>query len=246
MTSFHSARRTFLAAALTLAALPALADETKAPVPGLISVSAEGIVAVAPDMAILSLTVLRDGKTARAALDANNVAMGEVLAAMKADGIEARDLQTGGFSVQPRWVYPAEKNGTRKPPFIDGYEVRNTLTVRVRDLDKVGAVLDSSVTLGVNESGTVIFTNDDPEPARAAARKDAVEKALAKAKAMTEPLGVGLGRIMQISEDGFSRPPMPMAKMAADSRVAMAEAVPVAAGENEYRISVSVTWEIAQ
>ena len=246
MKSFDPARRMLFAAALSLAALPALADETKVVQPGLISVSAEGIVAVAPDMALLSLTVLRDGKSARAALDANNAAMAEVLAAMKADGIEERDLQTGGFSIQPRWVYPAEKNGTRKPPFIDGYEVRNTLTVRVRDLDKVGAVLDSSVTLGVNESGTVIFTNDDPEPARAAARKDAIAKALEKAKAMTEPLGVGLGRITQISEADFARPPMPMAKMAADSRIALAEAVPVAAGENEYRITVSVTWEIAQ
>jgi uncharacterized protein YggE len=65
-------------------------------------------------MAVISLTVLREAETAREALDANNAAMGEVLAAMKAEGIAERDLQTGAFSIQPRWVYP-ENNGTARP-----------------------------------------------------------------------------------------------------------------------------------
>jgi len=205
------------------------------------------VAAVAPDMAVVALTVLREAETARAALDANNEAMAAVLAAMKEEGIAERDLQTGGFSIQPRWVYPQNQNGTTEQPRITGYSVNNTLTVRIRDLDRLGAILDSSVSLGVNQGGDVIFTNDDQDTVRETARLNAIAKAKAKAEAMVEALGVSLGRITQVSENAYSAPPMPMmrAEMAGASAKADS-AVPVASGENEYRVTVSVSWEIQQ
>ncbi|MBC7281838.1 SIMPL domain-containing protein [Hoeflea sp.] len=252
MTSpFPTRRRMVLAGALAAAMLtacaPASAEDAKAPEPGIISVSGEGVAAIAPDMAVVSLTVLREAETARAALDANNEAMAAVLAAMKEEGIAERDLQTGAFSIQPRWVYPQNQNGTTEQPRITGYSVNNTLSVRIRDLSRLGAILDSSVSLGVNQGGDVIFTNDDQDTIRETARLDAIAKAKAKAEAMVEALGVSLGRITQISENAYAAPPMPMmrAEMAMAAQKADS-AVPVASGENEYRVTVSVSWEIMQ
>ena len=116
-----------LAASIMAAALSALparaADE---PTPRII-VSGEGEAAAAPDMALISLTVLREADTARAALDAHNKAMADVLAAMKAFGINEKDLQTSGFSIQPRYVYADPNKGESFEPKITGYSVFNTL-----------------------------------------------------------------------------------------------------------------------
>ena len=159
------------------------ANDTNAPFPRIL-VTGQGSVDIAPDMAVLSLTVSREAETARAALDANSSAMKEVLAAMKAEGIAARDLQTSGFSIQPRYIYPSPKSGQREPPRIVGYTVRNSLTVRVRDIENVGAILDKWVTLGVNEGGNISFTNADTSVPITQARTLAVKDAIAKANTL--------------------------------------------------------------
>jgi uncharacterized protein len=233
-----------LAMAITaLTTLPALAVDEPAP---RIVVSGEGSASAAPDMALVSLTVLREAETARAALDANNAAMAEVLAAMKAAGIAEKDLQTSGFSIQPKYVYP-DPNKTDQPqePKIGGYTVMNTLGVRVRDLSKLGEVIDQSVSLGVNQGGDITFTMDDNTALLDEARKNAMANALAKAKTLASAAGVATGRILEISEQSFQPQPVPMmrAEMAAKSADSF---VPVAAGENTYRVNVNVTFEIKQ
>jgi uncharacterized protein YggE len=211
-----------------------------------ILVTGQGSVDVAPDMAMLALTVTREAETAREALDANSAAMNDVLDAMKAEGIKARDLQTSGFSIQPKYFYPQQKSsGTREPPRIIGYTVRNSLNVRIRDIASLGQILDKSVTLGVNEGGNISFTNDDPSAAVTEARVLAMKDALAKAKTLAEAGGVKVGKLLEISEQSFNPRPMPMAR--AERSFAMsADAVPVAAGENTYRVSVNVTFAIDQ
>jgi uncharacterized protein YggE len=233
---------TALAAALS--ALPARAAEEPTP---RISVSGEGEAAAAPDMALISLTVLREADTARVALDANTKAMAEVLTAMKAAGIAEKDLQTSGFSIQPRYVYPDANTNPNESPKISGYGVINTLGVRIRDLSKVGEILDQSVTLGVNQGGEIQFVRDDSTMVMEEARKKAVENALAKAKTITSAAGVGLGRILDMSEQSFQPGPIPMmrAEMAM-AKSADAVAVPIATGENSYRVTVNVTFEIKQ
>jgi len=209
-----------------------------------ILVSGEGSVNLAPDMAVLTLTVTREALTARDALDANSSAMNEVLQSMNAEGIEARDLQTSGFSIQPNYVYPPQQpSGTREPPTIVGYTVRNSLTVRVRDIAAVGAILDKSVSLGVNEGGNIMFTNDDPSEAITQARIKAVQQAIVKAKTLADAAGVKTGQLLEISEQSYNPRPMQMAEMA---MARSADAVPVATGENTYKVTVNVTFAIEQ
>jgi uncharacterized protein len=219
----------------------ALADETPRP---RIIVTGEGEAAIAPDTAVLSLVVMEEKPTAREALTANNESMAKVLDGMKKAGIADRDLQTSGFNIEPRYVYPENKDGKQQPeaPKITGYAVSNSLSVRVRDLKKVGEILDQSVSLGVNQGGNLLFTNDKPDAILEEARKKAVASAISKAKTLSTAAGVELGKIVEISEQSRNPRPMPMAQskmmqMAADS-------VPVAAGENTYNVTVDVTFEL--
>ena len=234
---------------LAFTAIPLSVQAQEKPMSGptpQITVSGQGNASIAPDMAILSLSVLREAETARQALTDNNEAMAKILDAMKQDGIAERDLQTGGFSIQPRYIYPDEKNGLTQPK-ISGYSVSNTLAVKVRDLTKLGNILDQSVTLGVNQGGDITFTNDDPKSAITEARKRAVEDAASKAKTLTEAAGVSVGKVLSINESNPEPSPRPIAyaRMAAP-QAASADSVPVAAGENTYNVNVTVTFEINQ
>ena len=224
--------------------LPAQAEQQE-PYPRIV-VSGQGSADIAPDMAVLQLTVTREAETARAALDANSAAMAEVLKALRDEGIAERDLQTTNFSIQPKYVYPTQKSqGEDKSRRIVGYTVRNGLSVRVRELGKLGGIMDKSVTLGVNEGGNILFTNDDPAAAIAQARVRAVADAMDKAKALAAAAGVKLGKVLEISEQSYNPAPVPMMR----SKVMMADAaesVPVAAGENHYEIVISLSYAIEQ
>lgn len=211
-----------------------------------IRVSGEGQVAAVPDMAIISLTVTREADTARAALDANNQAMKDVLSAMQKEGIKKKDLQTSGFSIQPRYVYPQLKTtGERQPPKIAGYTVRNSLSVRLRDITMVGKILDMSVTLGVNEGGSIQFTNSKPGDFLEQAREAAVKDAVARAKTIAAAAGVGLGNILEIAERSNTPGPVPMAR-AEMAMMRASDSVPVANGENAYRVNIDMTFRIEQ
>lgn len=225
--------------AATMAAA-AVADERAVPQ---ILASGEGEAALAPDMATLQLAVTREADTARAALDANSAAMAGVIAAMREAGIESRDLQTSGIDIQPRYVYPKPRD--EHPPKIVGYTVRNSLSVRVRELDKLGDILDRAVTLGVNQGGGVRFGNSDPSAALATARAAAVQDALARAETLAKAAGVALGDLLEIAEQSHMPMPRPLH---ASRAMAMAdtEAVPIEAGENSYRVTVQVRIAIRQ
>lgn len=208
-----------------------------------IVVTGSGSAEIAPDMALLTLTVNREAPTAREAVTASSSAMAEVIAAMRKLGVAERDLQTTAFSIQPRYTHIPRVAGshedTRK--FV-GYTVRNTLNVRLRELDKVGEALDLSVTLGVNEGGNINFANDDPSAALEQARTRAVKNAFAKARTLAAAAQVTLGEVIEIGEQSYS-PVRPMAMMrsaamAADSEVAIAE------GENSYQVTVNMSFAI--
>lgn len=220
---------------------PAHAQQQTAPH---ISVSGEGSASAKPDLAILTMTVLRQAASARAALDENNAATASVINALKKAGVEDRDLQTSGFSINPQYA-PHRNGGDGEPPKIVDYRVSNTLTVRVRDLEKLGTVLDQSVALGVNQGGAITFTMSDPSKLLAEARTKAVQDALAKAETLTRAAKVRLGRILEISEQSFQPRPIPFAGARAMT-AQMAEAVPVETGENTYNVQVNITFEIEQ
>lgn len=227
-----------LAAAI---ALPAAAHATETPVQPRIVVTGEGEAVVAPDMAMLSLSVMREAKTAREALDANNTAMAEVIEAIKASGVEDRDLQTAGLQIMPRYNYTNKPDGTQEAELV-AYQVTNTLSVRVRDIAKTGEIIDKAVSLGVNQGGNIVFTNDDPKATVTEARKEAVAEATEKARILAEAAGVKLGRVVEISDQNFGVQPMPQMEAKAFDRALAA--VPIQAGENTYRVQVSMTFEL--
>ncbi|MBY5318394.1 DUF541 domain-containing protein [Rhizobium leguminosarum] len=226
------------------AAAPAFAQEAKPREP-VISVTGDGESSVAPDMAIVNLAVVKQAKTAREALDENNKAMNEVLAALKSGGIAERDLQTSGFSIQPQYNYPQPVDGQQQQPQLIGYQTINSVTVRLRDLAKLGAVIDQSVTLGINQGGDIQFTNDKPDAAIEEARKAAVADAVKRAKTLSEAAGVKLGRILEINENVPRAMPQPVYR-ATMMKEASDAAVPVQGGENNYNVSVTVTFAIEQ
>jgi len=234
----------FVAGALALPFSSSARAADAAPREALIVVSGEAHSAIAPDLAIVSLGVTETRKTAREALDANNQAMAAALKALKSDGMADKDLQTSGFSIQPDYRYPQNDDGSPKPPVLVGYTVANMLTVRIRDLAKLGGVLDTSVSLGVNQGGDIRFTNTDPEKTIEAARKGAMKDAIAKAGTLASAAGVKLGRVVEISESSARPEPMPVLRMAMAKEAA--DAVPVASGENSYSVTVNVTFAIDQ
>lgn len=242
--------RALFAAALVLPLAlgpgPAVAQDASAlSVPARqIVVTGTGEAGATPDRATTSLTVLETATTARSALDGSSRKMAEVIAAMKELGIEPKDLQTSGFSIAPQFRYDSNQNGTQAPPVLVAYEVRNTLSVRLRDVAKVGVILDKAVTLGVNQGGEVSFTLSDPAPVLSEARRRAVEDAMATARTLASAAGVSLGPIRSIStSDGDARPE-PAAGLAL--RAAPADkSVPIEAGESTIRAEVRMVFEIA-
>ena len=228
-----------LGLAAAVLAIPAVASAAE-PVQPRIVVTGEGEASVAPDMALLSLTVMREAASAREALDANNAAMTNVTEAIKLFGIADRDLQTAGLQIMPRYDYTNKPDGTQEAKLV-AYQVTNTLSVRVRDLVKTGEILDKAVSLGVNQGGNITFANDDPSAVITEARKKAVAEATAKANTLADAAGVKLGRVVEISDQSYSAQPMPIEAKAFDR---VAAAVPIQAGENSYRVQVNMIFEL--
>ena len=231
----HSTMRAVVLAAvagsaLIGASLPALAEEAKRE--ATITVSGNGESRATPDMAVITLSVTKQEKSASESLDANSKAMSAVLEKLKADGLADKDMQTSGFSIQPVYSYPQSMDSSSPAPQLVGYQTVNSLTIRLHDLAKAGAVIDSSVSMGINQGGDIRFTNEDTKPLLSEARKQAVKDAVEKAKEIADAAGVSLGRIIDINESLSSPVPVPMAMMAKDT--AISAPVPMAPGENTY------------
>ncbi len=227
------------AALISLAALsaPALAEEMK--MPRTISLTGHGEVRQAPDLAIVTVGVMKQGATAAEALAANTEAMANVMAALKTAGIEARDIQTSNFMVAPRYDY----NDNTQPPKLTGYDVSNNVTVTVRKLGQLGGLLDTLVKAGSNQVNGVQFDIANPEAALDGARKAATADAARKAKLYAEAMSVGLGPVLSISEGVNEAPPVPV-RMKAMRGAEMSSDVPIATGEQVLSVDVNIAWEI--
>lgn len=217
-----------------LAAPAAQADEAR----GQITVTGEGRVEAVPDIATITLGVTAEGQTGAEAMAANTAAQTRVLDQLRAAGLDDRDIQTSGLSLNPNWDYSA--SGGRGQ--ITGYTAANMVTVRVRDLSRLGEILDAAIGEGANTLNGVDFGLSDPAPAMTEARKRAVAEARAVAETLASAAGVELGRILSISERGGYGGPQPMFR----AEPVVAEAVPVAAGEVSTVTSVTIVWEIKE
>ena len=207
----------------------------------LLSVSASADAKRVPDVANISTGVVTQAADANAAMRANAVQMDKVMGAIRAAGIAERDIQTSGINLNPQYNYR-----DNAPPTITGYQANNTVSITVRDLSKLGKVLDTLVEQGANQVNGPSFEVDKPDEAYDEARVGALKKAQARATTYADALGLKVRRIVSISEGGSSMPrPMPMVRaMAADA--GMSKETSVAPGETTLSVSLDVVFELGR
>ncbi|MFC3529120.1 SIMPL domain-containing protein [Paracoccus mangrovi] len=199
-----------------------------------LTVGGQGLSSAQPDLATISLGVSSRAATAAEAMTQNAEAQNKVIEALKAEGIEARDIQTSGLNLSPMLDY--SKDG--EAPRVTGYAAQNNVTVRVRDIAGLGAVLDKLVASGANEIGGINFTREDMTEAEDAARSAAVQDARRRAEIMAEAAGMRLGPLLRLSDTPVESQPVPMMRMMAAEAKGSAP-TPVEAGE--LTVSANVT-----
>ena len=205
-----------------------------------IVIQGEGKVTAKPDLARLDLGVQVDGVTVKAAQEQNTQKMNAITAAMTALGVKKEDLQTSQYSIQPKIDW---SNGKQT---VLGYTVTQTLSVKVRDLDKAGDVLAKAGELGVNQIGGISFTIDDPTSLKDDARLKAIADARKKAEALATQLGLDIVKVVTFSENSQGGYPVPMMAKSygmMDSAVA-APSPEIQSGTLDVVSDVSVTFEV--
>jgi uncharacterized protein YggE len=204
-----------------------------------LDLTATGEVTRVPDVAIISAGVVSRAATASAAIQDAAGRMDRVLAALKRAGIEDRDIQTGSVSLNPEYRYPDNQS-----PQLTGYTASNTLTIRFRDIQSSGKILDALVSQGANQINGPNLTIDKPDAALDEARANAVAIGRARAEAYARSLGMRLVRVVSVSENGGyavpppAPPPVPM--MAAQSRAY----TKIEPGEQKLQVSLAMTFEL--
>ena len=206
--------------------------------PTKVAVTGDAIVQAQPDTAILTVSVVTQARTAIEAQQENASKSDAMIRALKNSAGVGAEIKTSGYSLQPIRVY---KEG--QPPTITGYEARNSVTVTMPDLTKVGAVIDATALAGANDLAGISFTLRKDRPARDQALADATREALAKAQVLATALGGRVVRIVEVQEEGVDRPrPMYIDQMQA--RVMKADATPIEVGTLEITSRVTLIAEI--
>lgn len=210
----------------------------------IISVDGTGKVTAKPDVAVINIGVIAEATTVAKAQKDSADKMNAITKAIKDEfKIEDKDLQTTNYSVNPKYDWTS---GTQK---IIGYTVNQSLTVKVRNLDKAGDVLARATDLGANSVNGPQFTIDDPTALRAQAREQAIKQAKDKARVISDQVGVGLGRIIGFTE-GMTGGPVNYYTTDAvglgmgGASPKMAPAPAIEAGSQEITVSVSISYEI--
>jgi uncharacterized protein YggE len=209
-----------------------------------ISVTGVGTVIVTPDTANIQIGVQVFNKELAAAQADATEQMNAIIKTVTDAGVAEKDIQTSNYSVSIRQQY----NDQGFPTDVLGYDIYNTLSVTIRDLDSLGEILDKTVAAGANQIYGITFYTSDLTEATAAARKAAVQDAQERAGQLAAAAGVEIGSIVNISE-GYSSSPSPIdygKGYAADSMQAGAGAVPIQTGSQSVEISVSVTYSVNQ
>lgn len=211
---------------------------------GTISVTGVGEVVVVPDTASIQIGVQVFALELADAQRQSTEQMNAIIDTITEAGIDRKDIQTSNYSVSIRQQYDEQGIATA----VMGYDIYNTLSVTVRDLDELGSILDQVVAAGANQIYGIYFYTDDLTAATAQARAAAVRDAEERANQLAAAAGVEIGPIVNINE-GFSADPLPTdfnRGRAADEAQGAAGEVPILSGSQTVQISVSVTYEIAQ
>ena len=223
---------------LILVSATAVAEE----LPRTITVTGTGKAGSAPDMATINSGVVSVSKTAQQALQTNSQLMEQLMQVLKSKNIADKDVQTSGFSVYPEYVRDAVPRGMKKMNQISGYRVSNNVSVKVRDLKRLGEILDALVQGGSNQISGIRFSIAKAKEVTNEARKEAVADARARAELYAEATGTRVGKVISISEQAIHSPrPVSHMRMAMAD---MASSVPIASGEQEVSASVNVMYEL--
>lgn len=223
--------------AVVLAAIaPAWAQEPPLVPPARIIVSGEGSVRAVPDYAQITIGATTNGATAGAATEANSRIMAAVATALRNAGIEPQDLQTARFSVQPVYTNMTSNSS----PKLSGFRVTNQFDVTVRQIERVGDVLDRAIAAGANEVGSIQFLHADPSKTLDAARTAALADARRKAELYAHAAGLTLGAVSWVIEEQANVPQ----PRVFGARMASAP-VPIAAGEDTLQLRITVGFDVA-
>lgn len=213
-----------------------------------LQINAEAKINQAPDMAYISAGVTEERATASEAMSAQSASMNGVFKALAAAGIASKDLQTSGLSLYPRYDYLEVKQrdgSTRGEQKLAGYVATNQVTARVRNLDTLGATIDSLVKAGGNTFSGVTFAIEDDKQIKNTARTQAMKDALAKAELYASAAGLKVARIVTINE-GYEYAPQPQMMARAEMAMDASAPTPVAGGEIGVTASVSVLFELTK
>jgi hypothetical protein len=206
-----------------------------------VEVSGEGSVSAAPDFAQVTLGVTSTGKNAGEAMAANAKAANALASLIKAEGVAPADIQTSEMSISPIFAQPSP--GQQTAPTISGYSVSNNLTVRLRDIPRLGAMLDRAVTAGANSIYGIGFGHNDPSAMLDKARPLAVADARRKAEIYASAGGARIGRLMVLTEEAGRQSPVAFSRAFAAGAPAP---TPIEAGEDKLTVTVTARFELTQ
>jgi uncharacterized protein len=215
--------------------------------PSNISVSATGEANAVPNIATFTFAVVETGKDVNEAQGKMITKANQAIDFVKSKGIEEKDIQTTTYSANPRYEYGPYTIGRPQNPTLVGYEVRQNIKVKVRDMAKTGELLSGVGQLNVSELSGLNFETDDPEALKFQATEQAIQKAKEKAEKLAEQMGVRLVKVVGFYEE--MQPPYPM-PYAGDSSImerqsaSPAVPAPILPGENTVKSTVSITYEI--
>jgi uncharacterized protein YggE len=205
-----------------------------------LNLSATGEVKAAPDQATITLGVRTTGKTAAQAMAANRDRMATTIAALTAEGIAKKDIQTSNLSLAAQYAY--EPNQT---PRLTGYEADNQVSVVVHDVSRVGAAVDAVTAGGANQVSGIAFGLADPEPMMDEARRAAVKTLRARADLYAQASGLRIIRLVNLAE-GATEQPVERRPMAMMAMAKMAAPTPVEPGQLTIDVRLSALYELGQ
>jgi uncharacterized protein len=206
-----------------------------------VEVSGEGSVNAAPDFAQVTLGVTSTGKNAAEAMEANAEAANSLVSLIKAEGVAPADIQTSELSISPTFSQPAP--GQTSAPTITGYNVSNNVAVIIRDIPRLGALLDKAASGGANSIYGIGFGHNNPSAMLDKARPLAVADARRKAEIYASAGGTRIGRLMVLTEEAGRQTPMAFSRAYASTAAAPP---PIEAGEDKLTVTITARFELTQ
>lgn len=209
------------------------------------SVTGEGKATSKPDIATISFGVQTETKKAVSeAVSDGNKKMNEVIAELIKLQIDKKDIMTTQYNLNP--VYSYSPNTGKQA--LDGYQLTQTVTVKIRNLDIIGEAIQAAAAVGANQTGNIVFTIDDQDALKAQARSEAIAKAEAKAQSIAEESGLKLGKLINVYEGGAYEPVYSnnFAYGGGEMKALSAPAaIPdIQSGQMEIKVSVTLSYKV--